>query len=230
MKRVLSAVVLFSLAAPVPALAQFARPQPPPTAWFSAGVGAFNAGHVVDGKTGTVWDFGNRTTPQYRLSLEQALRGSVSLGLAGTFVRAPISYTSRPEALPEVPLCAPCHAEVDVYSLYAMFHAGGGTGFHQVIEAGAGVTGYQNFRLEDGGDRLPPSAERDFAFVFGYGFGYALSPRAAVNLVQEYGLNIHETRGTTSGDSNTLRFGNTRLSVRLGMGAQRPAAARPRRR
>lgn len=199
-----------------------------PTAWVGLGVGAYNAGDVADGKSGSVWDFGNRTTPQYRLSLERALRGGTSLGLMGSYVRAPITY--RGSAL-DANSCAACDAKVDVYSLYAMFHAGGGPGFHQVVEAGLGVTSYQNFKRESDGERLAPlEAERDLGFIFAYGFGYTVNPRMAVNLVQEYGMNFHESRGTSSGASNTLRFYTTRLGVRMGLGGATATRGRPRRR
>lgn len=232
MQRLLSAAMVIVLVTPTSVAAQFSRVEAEPTSWLAVGIGAYNAGEVADGKTGTTWDFGNRTSAQYRVSLEKAMRGSVSLGLAGTYVRAPINYRTEPGADPEaLALCGvSCLAEVDVYSLYGLFHSGGRQGFHQVIEAGAGVTSYQNFRTEGDGARLPPTAaERDFAFIFAYGFGYGLSARTSVNLVQEYGFNIHESRGAPSTASNTLRFANTRLSLRIGMGGQRPTTI-PRRR
>ena len=119
--------------APLSAAAQLypVGAQREPTAWVGLGVGAFNAGEVADGKTSSIWDFGNRTTPQYRLSLERAMRGGMSLGLMGSYVRAPITY--RGSADPRAPSCLACDAKVDVYSLYALFHAGGGPGFHQVV-------------------------------------------------------------------------------------------------
>jgi hypothetical protein len=216
---------------PVVTEAQFYPVQREPTGWLSLGVGAFNAGEIDDGKTGSTWDFGNTTSAQYRLTLERAIRGGMSYGLVGTFVRAPIQYrtfTLVPDLDGET--CTTCDADVDIMSLYALFHAGGGTGFHQVIEAGVGVTSYQNFKRESDGAKLAPtSAERDFGFVFAYGFGYTLSPRSAVNLVQEYGFNLHESRGAPSGGSNTMRFGNTRLSFRVGLGGNAPPT-RPRRR
>lgn len=231
MKSIPSVAVALLMVLPAAAEAQFYPVQREPTGWLSLGVGAFNAGEVDDGKTGTTWDFGNRTSAQYRLTLERALRGGMSYGLAGTFVRAPIQYSSF-AVVPDLSgeTCASCDAEVDIMSLYALFHAGGGAGFHQVIEAGVGVTSYQNFKRESDGVKLAPtSAERDFGFVFAYGFGYTLSPRSAVNLVQEYGFNLHESRGAPSGGSNSMRFGNTRLSFRVGLGGNAPQV-RPRRR
>lgn len=230
MHRIFVCITLATLLIPASARAQFSRVQPEPAAWISLGIGAFNAGDVTDGKTGTTWDFGSRTSPQYRASIEKPFRRTMALGLAGTFVRAPIHYRAEANAVPEAAACVSCEADVDVYSLYALFHAGGGTGFHQVVEAGVGVTGYRKFRRQDDDAELPPlDGENDFAFIFAYGFGYSLSPRAAINLVQEYGLNFHESRGAPSTASNTLRFGNTRLALRLGMGNSRPTA-RPRRR
>lgn len=200
-----------------PASAQvFGAIQREPTWWFGAGVGAFNANEVADGGTGSVWDFGSRTSAQYRASLEKAIRNQSAIGILGTYVRAPIQY--RGQALPSSS-CVACDAHVDVYSLFAMFHAGGGPGFHQVIEAGVGATSYQNFKRDsDGAELEPKKAERDFSFVFGYGFGYTINPRFHVNLVQEYGLAIHESEGTASGASNTLRPYVTRLYVRFGLG------------
>lgn len=231
MRRISLVIAGLLVVFPAVGEAQFYPVQREPTGWFSLGVGAFNAGEVADGKTGSTWDFGNTTSPQYRLTLERTFRGSMSYGLVGTYVRAPIQYRTF-ELIPDLDgeTCTACDAEVDIMSLYALFHAGGGAGFHQVIEAGVGMTSYQNFKRESDGARLAPtSAERDFAFVFAYGFGYTLSTRSAVNLVQEYGLNFHESRGTPSGSSNTMRFGNTRLSFRIGLGGNAPPT-RPRRR
>ena len=213
------AYVAVALALASPASAQVFRFQSAPSAWVGLGVGAFNANEVADGKTGTVWDFGDATSAQYRLSLEKAIRNQSAFGITGTYVRAPILY--RGDAV-DPASCAACDAHVDLYALYATFHAGGGLGFHQVIDAGAGVMSYQNFRRESDGAKLAPlSAERDFSFIFSYGFGYAFSPRAHVNLVQEYGFTIHESEGTASGASNTLRFANTRLALRFGLGGRR---------
>jgi hypothetical protein len=207
-----------ALALASPASAQF-RFQSAPSAWVGLGVGAFNANDVADGKTGTVWDFGDATTAQYRLSLEKALRGQSAFGLTGTYVRAPIIYHGNP-ATPAT--CVPtCDAHVDLYGLYASFHAGGGLGFHHVLDAGVGVMSYQNFRRDSDREKLAPSAERDFSFTVSYGFGYAMSPRTDVNIVQEYGFTIHESEGTPSGASNTLRFATTRLALRLGFGGRR---------
>lgn len=231
MNRISFVVAGLFVVLPAVSEAQFYPVQREPTGWFSIGVGAFNAGEVADGKTGSTWDFGNTTSAQYRVTLERALRGGMSYGLAGTFVRAPIQYRTF-ATIPDLDgeTCTSCDADVDIMSLYALFHAGGGAGFHQVIEAGVGVTSYQNFKRESDGAKLAPaSAERDFGFIFAYGFGYTLGPRSAVNLVQEYGFNLHESRGTPSGASNNMRFGNTRLSLRLGLGGSAPPT-RPRRR
>jgi hypothetical protein len=213
------AYLALALALASPASAQVFRIQRDPAAWIGLGVGAFNANDVADGKTNTVWDFGDATTAQYRVSLEKAIRHGSALGITGTYVRAPIIY--RGNAV-DPASCAACDAHVDLYALYATFHAGGGVGFHQVLDAGAGMMSYQNFRRDsDGAELAPTSPERDFSVIFSYGFGYGLSPRANVNLVQEYGFTIHESEGTSSAASNTLRFATTRLGVRLGFGGRR---------
>jgi hypothetical protein len=213
------AYVAVALVLATPAGAQVFRFQSAPSAWVGLGVGAFNANEVADGKTGTVWDFGDATSAQYRLSLEKALRGQSAFGLTGTYVRAPILYRGNPATTTCVPSC---DAHVDLYGLYASFHGGGGgLGFHQVLDAGAGVMSYQNFRSDSDGAKLAPSAERDFSFIVGYGFGYAMSPRTDISIVQEYGFTIHESEGTSGGASNTLRSANTRLMLRFGLGGRR---------
>jgi hypothetical protein len=213
------AYVAVALALATPVSAQVFRIQRTPAAWIGFGVGAFNANDVADGKTNTVWDFGDATSAQYRASLEKEIRNGSALGITGTYVRAPIIY--RGDAVNPAS-CGACDAHVDLYALYATFHAGGGLGFHQVIDAGAGVMSYQNFRRDsDGAELAPNSPQRDFSFTFAYGFGYAVSPRAHVNLVQEYGFTIHESEGTSSAASNTLRFSTTRLALRLGFGGRR---------
>lgn len=227
MHRVLYAIAGLAFLAPHIAGAQRFPTQRDPTSWLGIGVGAFNAGEIADGKSGAEWDFGSRTSPQYRASIEKVYRGQFSIGLDGSFVRAPILYRPFAAQLPEATCLTTCAAKMDVYSLYAKFHAGGGQGLHQVVDAGLGVVSYQNFKRESDGERLEPlKADRDFAFIFGYGFGYTLNQRAQVNLVQEYGFNFHGSADTPSGSSNTLRYSNTRLTFRMGMGGQAPVRRR----
>src|SRR5688500_10055576 len=98
--------------------------QGPPANWISVGIGAFSANSVSDGGSQTTWDFGSATSPQYRASLEKAFSNGMSVGLAGTYVKAPLRHVTFAGLSRD--------AEVNVYSLGLNFEAGSGSGFHQV--------------------------------------------------------------------------------------------------
>jgi hypothetical protein len=101
------------------------------------------------------------------------------------------------------------------------FHLGGGSGFHQVIDAGVGVTQYGNFRDDAAGTRLVPSRDADFAFSIGYGIGYSPSERVEVFIVQEYGNTIHQREGLANDARTSAQQLVTRLGVRVGVGDRR---------
>ena len=184
---------------------------PEPQAWVSASIGLFNGNDVSDGNTESRWDFGRASNPQYRLSAEKAVGRTASIGLTGTYVHAPFTYIG--------PACSSCAAHLDVATLGASFHVGGGIGLHQVIEASAGALQYRNLKRDSDGTRLPPTdGNVDPYFTFGYGFGYSLNPSMQVSVVQEFGLAIHERTGLTSEDSNTLTQRTLRLNFRYGFG------------
>lgn len=199
--------------------------QGPPAYWASVGVGAFSANSVSDGESQTTWDFGNATSLQYRASLEKAFSNGIAVGLAGTYVKAPLTLTefgipSNPE--PVTGSCtASCDAEADVYSLHVNFEAGGGTGFHQVYGASAGMTRYSNFRRTDSDAAIPPGdAVNALSGTFSYGFGYRFSPRTAIVGVYDLGLVYHSRDGLNSGQRNTLVPRTLRVSLRQGFGDQ----------
>ena len=109
-----------------------------PAYWVSGGVGAFNGQAVHDGATQSTWDFGQRTSWQYRASIEKAIQNQSSIGIVGTFVHVPITYSDNiANTLAECPTsgcssaqnrCGRCAAHIDMIGLAALFHAGGGTG------------------------------------------------------------------------------------------------------
>lgn len=193
---------------------------PEPSAWVSLSAGLFNGNDVSDGSTGSTWDFGRASTPQFRLALERSISGTASIGATGTYARVPFTYigTSRDDS------CTRCAAHLDVVSLGASFHVGGGTGFHQVLEGSAGVLQYRSLRRDEGGALAPADGNIDPYFTFGYGFGYALSPAIQMSVVQDFGLALHERDGLSSEQSNTLRHRTIRVNFRYGFGS------RPRRR
>jgi hypothetical protein len=200
----------------IPASAQIIRTQPRgnglPSSWISFSIGAFSAGDVSDGRSNSTWDFGNNTSMQYRASIEKALQGSSGIGLVGTYVRAPIAYYGGLD-------CTGCSAHINLYSVMATFHAGGGIGFHQVIDASIGSHVSSGIRRDSDDAQLDPqTSNSDFGFTVGYGFGYGLSRGFQITLVQDFGLAVHERTGLSAGDNNSLRMQATRLGVRIGFG------------
>ncbi len=234
MNRVIALVLIALGASAGNVHAQIGRQQPtqgPPAYYVSIGAGAFSANSVSDGESGTTWDFGNATSPQYRASLEKAFSNGVSVGLAGTYVKAPIRYSNfRVQDVPAANACgSPCDAEVDLYSLGINFEAGGGMGFHQVYGAGAGMTRYANFsRKSDDAELVPTDAVNALSGNFSYGFGYRLSARTVIVGVYDIGLVYHSRDKLTSDQRNTLVPRTLRVSLRQGFGTA--ASGGPRRR
>jgi hypothetical protein len=182
-----------------------------PSVWVSLGVGLYGANGVSDGATSSTWDFGEGTNWQYRASLEKALQNQFSFGGVLTYVNVPFVYTG--------PSCGRCDAHLDLTSIGASFHAGGGTGLHQVLEASAGAALYRNLRQDTNNAALAPTdGNIDPFFTFGYGFGYAFNPTMQISVVQDYGLVLHERKGLSNDQSNTLTQRATRLNFRMGFG------------
>lgn len=211
----ISALLLF-IAAPVDA--QIARRAPrtaEPSVWLGLGAGIFNGNGINDGRTGSRWDFGQGTSWQYRASLEKAIQNQTAVGLTATYANIPITYSSTTVSPVS---CLQCDASLDMVSLSLSFHAGGGTGFHQVLEGAAGATHFRNLKRDGGGELAPVEGNTDFSLTFGYGFGYSFNPAAKVYLVQDYGLVLHERDGLSNSDSNTLTTRQTRVGFRFGAG------------
>ena len=186
-----------------------------PAFWGSAGIGWLGIGTIADGRTNTRWDFGGG--PRLRASLGVPIGRSASLGLTGTWARMPLRYSSLDRQAFN-PFDEDAHA--DVSSLLLSFHGGGGEGLHQVLSAGAGVVRFGRFTSDRTGSTLEPSSDLDFAFSIGYGFGYSLSPRAQIVLLQEYGLVLHQREGLANNASGAIQQSVTSLAVRYGLGAR----------
>ena len=182
-----------------------------PAYWVSLGAGVYGANQVSDGVTNSTWDFGNGTNWQYRIAAEKALQQQFSLGGVLTYVNVPFVYSG--------PGCGSCDAHLDLTTLGASFHAGGGQGLHQVLEVSAGAAMYRNLHRDDNGAKLAPTGGNiDPFFTFGYGFGYTFNPTMALSVVQDYGLALHERTGLSNDQSNTLTQRTTRLNFRMGFG------------
>jgi len=188
-----------------------------PESWVTLSAGLFNGNTVSDGATRSSWDLGQATNPQLRIAAERSLQGQshISVGLAGTYTHAPFTYTGPGGAAS----CTSCAAHMDLVSLGVSFHAGGGIGLHQVLEASAGAIQYRNLKRDSDNSALAPiGGNVDPYFTFGYGFGYTVNPNTELSVVQDFGLALHERTGLSSGQSNTLRLRTIRLNLRYGFG------------
>ena len=63
-----------------------------PAYWVSGGIGTFNAQRVHDGSSNSTWDFGQKTSWQYRVSVEKAIQNQSSIGIVGSFAHVPFTY------------------------------------------------------------------------------------------------------------------------------------------
>ncbi|MEO7366729.1 MAG: hypothetical protein ABIZ36_02150, partial [Gemmatimonadaceae bacterium] len=210
-------VLLVMLVAATAADAQVRRRAPlpaEPATWVTVSAGLFNGNTVSDGATQSTWDLGQATNPQLRVAAERSLQGQshISVGVAGTYQHAPFTYSGSSG-------CSQCAAHMDLMSLGLSFHAGGGVGLHQVLEASAGALFYRNLKSDCDNTPLPPTGGNlDPYFTFGYGFGYTMSPTMQISVVQDFGLALHERTGLSSEQSNTLRLRTIRLNLRYGFG------------
>ena len=216
-----AALALPSAAAPAGAQIIRVPRSAEPAVWTSLGIALFQTQGLTDGRTNAVWDLGRSSAVQYRGSIEWAIRNQSSIGIVGTYARLPFRYFHRSTTeQPPVP-CDGCDAHVDVTSLALQFHAGGGPGLHQVLQAQGGITRYSNLRADDG-PRLAPRADQDLSFALGYGFGYSISPRFQISIVQEFGAALHQREGLAGNEGSTIQQRSTRLTVRYGLFRQKP--------
>jgi opacity protein-like surface antigen len=184
-----------------------------PSMFVSLSTGVYGANEIGDGETGSTWDFGEGTNWQFRAAVEKALQSQFSLGAVLTYVDVPFVYIG--------PGCGRCDAHLDLTSIGASFHAGGGQGLHQVLEVSAGAAMYSNLKRDSDGTKLQPrDGNVDPFFTFGYGFGYTFNPTMQVSIVQDYGLVLHERTGLSNSESNTLTQRTTRLNFRMGFGSK----------
>ncbi len=218
MKSILGLVLIVVFATSADGQVRRRAPRPvEPSIWGTLSVGLFNANDVSDGRTGSTWDFGQASTPQFRASLEKAVSGSISIGAAGSYAHVPFTYRGGGESG-----CSACAAHLDVVTLGASFHVSGGQGFHQVLEGSAGALQYRNLERDSNGEALAPTdGNIDPFFTFGYGFGYGFNRNMQVSVVQDFGLALHEREGLSSEQSNTLRQRTIRLNIRTGTGNRR---------
>lgn len=182
-----------------------------PIAWTSLSIAWLQHQGLCDPDSNSCWDFGG--APQFRATLEMPMGRGATVGLAGTTARVPLIYDGG-----LLSGCTRCDADANISQIFANFRIGGGTGFHQVIDVNAGVTIYSNFRTTNGAKLDPAGTVSSFTFGIGYGFGYSLTSRFQLMLVQDYGLVIHERMPGRS--TNTAQQSTTRFGARYGLGSR----------
>ena len=175
---------------------------------------------VKDGRTGTLWDFSQSI--EFGAALERSLGRSLSFGIVATYTKAPLHFVDTSAVSIGYATC--CNAHVDVITAGVQFTSGGGAGFHQLIMINVGAIAFQHFDVKYNGDAgspgAPPTRDIDPHLAVGYGFGYGLSPRSEVFLLQEYGVALHQGEGLEGGDRRQYQQQTTRLGFRLGAGSR----------
>ncbi len=218
MKRI-ALVALFLASAQLNAQIYDNRRSKEPSFWISGGAAAFSADGINDGGTRSAWDFSG-TTVQYRGALEKTISNQTAVGVSVSYMNMPFTYVGSalgPNS------CGSCDAHMQFYNAALTLHVGGGNGFHQVLEASAGVNHYRDFKRDVDGQALAPlEGNIDPAFTFGYGFGFNFSRAHEVFIIQDYGIALHERDGLQNNQSNTLTMRTTRVGYRMGFGTRAP--------
>ncbi|MGH7662723.1 MAG: hypothetical protein ACRENI_00255 [Gemmatimonadaceae bacterium] len=219
MQRIVLTVILVAAVAGPAGLARAQVLEVPrstePAFWGSLGAGLYEVHDVEDGRTQSVWRFGDGL--QFRATGDITIRNGTTIGALVGYARLPLVYSG---AATGAGSCAGCDAHADVWSAMLLFHLGGNDGFHQVIDVAAGVTRYANFEADASGEQLTPEGDTDLALSIGYGFGYALTPRFAVELVQDFAITLHQDEGLRGDAGRVGQQRTTRLGVRYGLGTR----------
>ncbi|MEP7344422.1 MAG: hypothetical protein ABI877_04120 [Gemmatimonadaceae bacterium] len=172
-----------------------------PTYWASLGTGFLRLAPVENGNTQALWDFGEGFPLTF--SLERVVASGISAGIGGSYLRAPLRYDG-PTSLGG---CGRCDAHATVATYGAVIHSGGSgsqTGLYQVFRLFVGVMQFGAFEQDSPRRTLAPeSANKDFLFTAGYGFGYGIARDWRVELTADYMNSIHE-RDNLPGNAQTL--------------------------
>lgn len=214
-------------AAFAPTAAAQVRPLPdarqPAATWVSASGALVDLQSFYGGANGEAWNWGSGV--QLRGTIERALRRDMTVGLAGSIARLPLSVSGG--------TCASeCTGDGTVWTAMGVLRlgGGGGIGFHSAFEASAGAAGFTNLPeqsavfspLDAGtGSTTRTAAHNSIVPVVAaaYGVGYTLNPGLEISLVQEIGIFIYGTADAApSNGTSTPRFNATRLTLRYALG------------
>lgn len=214
--RIIIALLLLAHAGVADAQVASLRTRTEPIGFVSLGAGLYRLNGIRDGVTNTEWRFDG--TLQYRASIEYALRNQSAFGVAGTYARVPLDYRDLNSVIGS---CARCDADATVWTGLAFFRAGGGEGFHQLIEVGVGATGYQDFESDDGERLAPLERDIDITLSVGYGFGFGFGNRMAIFLVQSADQSLHQKGDASNEGTSSVQHYVTRIGLRYGLGTRR---------
>ena len=195
------------------------------TRWtITGGASAAILSDVNDGATASTWKFGSDPLMLYRGSIEKSLDEATTIGIAAAYGKADFSLVpfvsadapANGQTTPMAACVTTCEAQTDIYQAMAQFRSGGGEGFHTFFEANGGVTSFRNVRTKGAQIALgKPTGSLDLSGTLGGGFGYTLSQKLAVQLVQDFGIGFHSKEDLPSGTSRTWRIRNTRVALRV---------------
>ena len=188
--------------------------------WLSAGGVAAQMPEIVDGRSGTRWNFGGDPLWQLRGAIEKSVQGGIQLGFALAYGDVELRASALDLQNPSTPVsCAPtCPSRMKLWNAMAQFRTGGSNrGFGSSFEGGLGLTGFSNLRTRDTGEPIRGfESGTDFTAVLGGGFSYGFSDTFQVTLVQEFGIGFHSKKDLPDGASSTYRPRNTRFGLRYG--------------
>ena len=207
MDRLIPGIVAMTLFA-VTAHAQIVRRPVAPRVpnWAGASVGITQGFTVLDGSTGSTWEFGSGLAFAGRFERPTG-SGALAFGAQASFARLPLAYSSSTIS---------SDAKADIMELTALLRYGGGYGFHPVYELAGGLMRFSNFESTGPSSvSISSSSDYDPKFSLGYGFGFGLSPTAAIEVVQELGTILHQRTGLSASQSNYPRIYVTRLGGRI---------------
>ena len=189
-----------------------------PVTWVSASGALLDVQSFYGGAAGEAWNWGSGV--QLRGTIERALRRDMTVGVAGSFARLPLTVSGG--------TCGTCEGDGTVWTAMGVLRlgGGGGIGFHSAFEASAGAAGFTN--LPGRSDTVFPEGTAGNgkahssivpAVAAAYGVGYTLNPGLEISLVQEIGIFIYGTADATpSNGTSTPRFDATRLTLRYALG------------
>lgn len=173
-----------------------------PPYYVSFSVGLLQSQDRFDGTDGDLWLLGDGVN--YRFSLERGVTAG-ALGLTLNLARVSMARASRPGS----------DGDIQLRQYLATFRTPEADGFFQVIEVGTGLSQWTSYSGTDVLTDEERKARNAFTIQVGYGFGFRLGRRGAINLVQDYAWLIGSKEGLPSGASRSVQQSTTRLGARV---------------